>query len=79
MLRETLTLRDGDGRLPDCVALLERLCVRLLETVGEGRTDGDAVKLKPKELLRDGLARFDGELVIDLVLVSETVIDLDID
>ena len=75
LLRETLTLREGDGRLPDCVALLERLDVRLAEPVGEALTERDGVRLNPKELLRDGLAGFDGETVVDLVLVPETVID----
>lgn len=79
LLRETLTLRDDDGRTPNCVAVLERLRMRLAETLDEGRTDRDAVKLNLKELLLDGLASFDGDTVIDLDLVLEIVMDFDID
>ena len=79
LLRETLTLREGDGSRPDWVTLLERLGVRLVESLGEGRTDGDDVRLNPKELLRDGLAGFDGHTVVDLDLVTEIVIDTAID
>jgi hypothetical protein len=53
--------------------------MRLAETLDEGRTDRDAVKLNLKELLLDGLASFDGDTVIDLDLVLEIVMDFDID
>ena len=79
LLRETLTLREGDGGRPDCVTLLERLGVRLVETLGEGRTDGDDVRLNPNDCDREGLAGFDGQTVVDLDLVLEIVIDTAID
>jgi hypothetical protein len=76
LLRDTLVLTVGDCGNPDCVALLEILCAILVETLGEARTESDGVILNPKELLRVGLARFDGDIVVDLEVLLDKVIEI---
>jgi hypothetical protein len=63
----------------DIVDVADNDRVLIREMLGEALTESDGVKLNPKELLRDGLASFDGDIVIDLDFVLEIVMDFDID
>ena len=58
---------------PDCVALLEKLGERLEDTVRDACIDNVGVILKPKELLRDGLAILDGDELFETV--TEILLD----
>jgi hypothetical protein len=70
LLREMLILRDDDGRIPNRVAVLERLRVRLAETLGnllfEARIDFVGVRLNLNVGVRLGDALTEFVLELDL-------------